>query len=392
MEDCNVLDLHSVPSVVAGFVFQFQRALLELIKSENGAVIGVETLDDVSVANTDGSKTLEQDKFTTDSSGKVYADKAHNLLNTMSIWLGAALRGELDITKTSFRLVTNVKCTTGLVRAISDCKSEVEAKQIIVQIRGLKSESKDFQGFIKLINAPGAESMLSAIIVSVCLIECQNDVVQKAQDALPIENAYASNRRQICMMLLGWMLNNAFAAWQKRVPYLVTKQHLINELGAIKDRLRRSTNREKPPSDLPVAQAAMDGLADQMFVRQIKLVSDDLDESYGARADYLRCIAEKSRLVVEGEILERDWLDFDMGLEDRWKLIFRQRKRLSRPEMSERDVGYDIMCTTMSDQDSVKLAGTPITYSYLAKGSYHRLSNALKVGWHPRFEELLRGE
>ena len=35
------------------------------------------------------------------------------------------------------------------------------------------------------------------------------------------------------------------------------------------------------------------------------------------------------------------------------------------------------------------LAGEPITQSYLVKGSYHRLSDEIKIGWHPRYQELL---
>lgn len=391
MSESNVLDRHSAPSSAAGFDFQFQRALLELIYAKNGDVVGIETLDDVAVIGADGTQTLEQDKFTTNDAGSVYGDKTHNLLNTLSTWLKAALNGELDCAKTRFRLVTNARCSSGLVRDISDCKSVAAAVEILKKVRALKSESREFQLLIQLLNEAEAEDLFCAICVSAELLDGENDIAQKVQDALPVEEVYASNRQHIYLTLLGWLHASAYTAWQKKRPYFVARQSFVNELGAIKDRLRRSTHREKPPSDLPVTQVAMDGLANQMFVRQIKLVSDDQDESYEARADYLRCISEKSRLVEEGVILERDWLDFDMGLEDRWKLIFRQRGRLSRPEMSERDVGYDIMSTTISDQDAVKLAGAPITYSYLAKGSYHRLSNALKVGWHPRFKELLQG-
>ena len=392
MQESNILDQHSVPSTVAGFDFQFQRALLELINAKNGDVVGIETLDDVAVVGADGTKTLEQDKFTTDGTGRVYGDKTHNLLNTLSIWLASALRGEIDCSKTKFRLVTNVKCASGIVREISDCRTEAEAFRVVEQIRSLESESKDFRVLNELLNEPRAEALLCAICTSAKLIECQNDIAQTVQEALPVENAYASSRQHIYRTLLGWMHDSAFSVWQKRIPFLVSKQDYVNELGAIKYRLQRLTTREKPPTELPITQAEMDGLSDRMFVRQIKLVSDDVEESYEARADYLRCIAEKSRLSEEGEILKQDWLDFDYGLKDRWKQIFRQKKRLRPPEISERDVGYDIMSTTLNGQDEVKLAGSSITYPYLSKGSYHRLSDALDVGWHPNFEDLLKGD
>ena len=389
MQEHNVLASHSVPATVAGFDFQFQRALHDLINANNGDVIGIETLDDVAVISADGTKTLEQDKFTTGEKGTVYGDKTHNLLNTLSTWLAAALSGEIDCDTTRFYLVTNAKCGTGLVQDISDCKEEKAARNIVSRIRGLGSKSKEFQSLINLLNKPGAEILLGAICIHTRLIESQDDIAQEVQCLLPVENVYAASRQHIYMALLGWMHDAAFAAWQKRSPFLVTKQHYINALGAIKDRLRRELKREKPPSELPVTKAQIDGLLDQMFVRQIQLVSDEKDESYDARADYLRCITEKSRLSEEGEILKQDWLDFDDGLKDRWEKIFRLKNRLHPPEWSERDVGYDIMSTTLNGQDEVKLAGSSITYQYLSRGSYHRLSDALKVGWHPKFKDLL---
>ena len=135
MSESNALDLHSAPSSAAGFDFQFQRALLELVYAKNGDVVGIETLDDVAAVGADGTQTLEQDKFTTNDAGSVYGDKTHNLLNTLSTWLKAALSGELDCAKTKFRLVTNVKCSSGLVHEIATCKSKEDALGLIRKIR-----------------------------------------------------------------------------------------------------------------------------------------------------------------------------------------------------------------------------------------------------------------
>ena len=378
-----------MPATAAGFDFQFQRALFDLINANNGDVIGIETLDDVAIISADGTLTLEQDKFTTGETGTVYGDKTHNLLNTLSTWLAAALSGEIDCNTTRFYLVTNVKCVTGLVKDISACAVEDVARNIVSRIRDLGSKSQEFQSLITLLNMPGAEILLSTICIHAKLIESQGDIALKVQDALPVEKTYAASRPHIYKTLLGWMHDSAFAAWGKRRPFLVAKQHYINELGAIKDRLRRELKREKPPREIPVTQAEIDGLSGQMFVRQIELVSDDKDESYDARADFLRCITEKSRLSEEGEILKQDWLDFDDELKDRWEKIFRHKNRLRPPERTEKDVGYDIMNTTLKGQDEVKLAGSSITYQYLTRGTYHRLSDALKVGWHPKFKGLL---
>ena len=56
MKDESVLRRHSASAPAAGYDFQFQRALLELINAKNGDVVGIETLDDVAIVGVDGTK------------------------------------------------------------------------------------------------------------------------------------------------------------------------------------------------------------------------------------------------------------------------------------------------------------------------------------------------
>ena len=120
MEDNSVLSNHSAPASAAGFLFQFRRAIQILASGVGDFTIGIETLDDISLLDDQGNTTLEQDKFTTLKSGRVYADTSHNLLNTLSTWLEALLSGEMDLGKCRFLLVTNAYCRDGLVTRIAE--------------------------------------------------------------------------------------------------------------------------------------------------------------------------------------------------------------------------------------------------------------------------------
>lgn len=74
---------HSAPGSIAGFTYQFERALFWLAQSPSGFTIGVETEDDVAIAGADGSQLLEQDKHSIRDTAKPFGDRSKDLWNTL---------------------------------------------------------------------------------------------------------------------------------------------------------------------------------------------------------------------------------------------------------------------------------------------------------------------
>ena len=98
----SILPSHSAAASAAGFCYQFHRAIEALCVGHNGMSVGIETLDDVVIDQRDGHYILEQDKITTMPDTEVYGDGSRNLLNTLFIWLSAALNHEVQVENTSF--------------------------------------------------------------------------------------------------------------------------------------------------------------------------------------------------------------------------------------------------------------------------------------------------
>ena len=55
----------------------------------------------------------------------------------------------------------------------------------------------------------------------------------------------------------------------------------------------------------------------------------------------------------------------------------------------ESDIGFEIFTET-TENHKERLAGTETEQVYLTSGTYHRLADLLSVGWHPRYEALMR--
>ena len=100
------LTRHSAPGAVAGFDYQFERALYWLAQSPAGAVIGIETDDDVAV-RTANAQLLEQDKHSIRDGAEPFGDRSKDLWNTLSIWLDAIENRQVTVESAHFLMVTN---------------------------------------------------------------------------------------------------------------------------------------------------------------------------------------------------------------------------------------------------------------------------------------------
>src|ERR1700677_4702633 len=97
---------HSAPGQAAGYLFQFERALRHLAFSGTGAVVGIETLDDVVVSQSSGAVVYEQDKHTISGTNPI-SDRSKGLWKSLKIWTEGIAAGDIDLVQAQFLLVTN---------------------------------------------------------------------------------------------------------------------------------------------------------------------------------------------------------------------------------------------------------------------------------------------
>lgn len=379
------LTRHTAPATAAGFLFQFRRAVEILAEAPNGTIVGIETLDDIASETPHGGLVLEQDKFTTGSTP--LGDSSKNLLGTLSTWLAALLAGEISPENTRFLLVTNAVCSSGLVRQIADASSPEGAQGCLDAVLGMNGTSEAKQKILALLDAPGGNDMFLGLCQAVKLIDGVKTSAASIAGCLQIPAPFESQRIIIFDALCGWISGVAFQAWKDRQPCRIEKQAFINQLDAILGKMKREKRQERSARQIQISEDEKAGLQDAVFARQIDLVTDDPSYRSDAICDYLCCLNEKNRLSKEGEITDDDWLDFSDQLKRRWKSIWRRNKALTAE--SEKEMGCQTLNEVLSPDYHPNLAGEPTTQVYLANGTYHRLSDAKTIGWHPRYRELL---
>lgn len=385
---------HSAPGTSAAFTYQFERALYWLAQSPASSVIGIETDDDVAVHTADGSHLLEQDKHSILKDGEPFGNRSKDLWNTLVIWLEALDSKEVSNDTTRFLMVTNKALPECIAHQIGRATTEPEATACIKALAAAaKKPPKGIAPLMQRVLRSSSRQNLGKLILH-CELADESQAAGGAQlrketlAQLQLPSWCSPNGDSIVDELLGWLHSTALATWQKNQPVWIQRDHFINQLHAIIDRRKRYIARERSEHLIEVPDAKIGENKGSRFVKQLNLVTDDDTIVDSAIRDWVRCNIEKSRLSVEGNVTDDDWTAFETSLLSRWGKI-RVRVIRMKDGVGEADVGFEIFTETTEDHKE-RLAGSDTEQVYLTAGSYHRLADLLRVGWHPRFEELMK--
>lgn len=390
------LEDHSAPGPAAGYAFELERALYWLARSPAGFLIGIETDDDVAIRHEDGSRTLEQNKHSIQEDAEPFGDRSKDLWNTLSIWVTALEDGELDGGNTRFLMVTNKTLPDCIAKRISKAEKSDEITACIQELkRAALKPSETIRAYTEKVLAATSEPHLRAVIKHCELADAASgasgpDLRTQTIAELQIPGWSTKDAESITNELLGWVKTQVLTLWQAGKPAWISRDNFITQFHAVLDRRKRQLQRERAANLMPVIDEQLGREKGRVFVKQIYLVTDEDSRVDEAIREFLRCGIEKNRLSADGNITDQDWIDFEESLKSRWSKIFSRQKRLGRAD-PEMDVGFKVLCET-TDEHRERLAGVQTEQIYLTAGTYHRLADQLVVGWHPRYEDLVKLE
>ena len=387
------LSHHSAPGVNAAFSYQFERALYWLAQSPAGSVICLETEDDVAVSGADSSKLWEQDKHSIRDAAKPFGDRSKDLWNTLAIWIEALDTKEVAADTTTFLMVTNKVLTECIAQQIGRAATEAQITACIAALEAAaKKPPEKIAALIERVLRPESRTNLT-ILISRC--ELADGSLATAGPALRKETIGHLQLPEWCLTiadsivdeLLGWLHKTALAKWQQKQPAWIKRDHFVNQLHAVIGLRKRQIARERAEHLIPVTEDTLGQEKGSLFVKQLYLVTDDDSVVDNAIREFIRCNIEKSRLSTEGNITDDDWKAFEVALQSRWDKIRARVIRMKKAEPEE-NIGFEIFTDT-TEEYREKLAGSDTEQVYLTSGTYHRLADMIRIGWHPRFNELM---
>jgi hypothetical protein len=388
------LSHHSAPGVNAAFSYQFERALNWLAQSPAGSIIGVETGGDVAVRSADGSELFEEDKHSISGDAEPFGNRSKDLWNTLAMWIEALDAKEVSADKSHFLMATNKVLSECVAQQISRAKSAEEIAACVAALEAaVKAPPPHIVPLVHRVLRPDSRTSLRVLILNCELVDGSQgsagpELRQQTIARLQLPEWCLVGADSITDELLGWLHRTALARWQQRQPAWIQRDHFVNQLHAVIDLRRRRITRERAEHLIPVSSDKVGKEKGSPFVKQLHLVTDDDSIVDNSIREFIRCNIEKNRLSVEGTITDDDWKSFESDLLSRWRKIRARVMRMSK-EAREEDVGFEIFTDT-TEEHREKLAGNDTEHVYLTSGTYHRLADMIRVGWHPRFEELMR--
>lgn len=384
-------DPHSAKGQMLGYLYQIDRALHWLSKSSSGGIITIETDDDVVARMKNGEKIesiFEQDKSSI-RKGNPYSDKGVNLWKTLSIWLDLVDTKNPNLDNSQFILATNVpikrKC---VAKTIHQSFEDRECEAVLKNLKNIASKpSKTLKPYIEKVFSYG-EDKIKSLIPRISLHD--NDY---SNDRADFRDTIRRNLKigadtpflPIYDSLTGWITNKLIDSWTTGQ----NPEFKPEDMWKLKDRKIAEYKKrgffEQTVDNLPISVLDIQKQRGSNFVKQLELISMEDYEVIDAINDYLRSAMERTRYAVHGRLTKKDFELFDTSLEERWKVIFRRKNRLSNNSLE--DTGYDIYSESINFKE--KLAGIETEQYYTTRGAYHRLSNENNIGWHPLWKMKL---
>jgi flagellar biosynthesis regulator FlbT len=389
-------------SKIAGYTFQFQRALYRLFSSESEAtIIGIETDDDVVEIKRDSDGVVqiifEQDKHSIQDSGHPFQDSSKNLWHTLHIWLHAMDSVRQKYKNVCYCLVTNKEVTTGAFAKklgaaskkseINECINEIRQRASKANCQGAAGASiKAVAQFsdenlyfmienLKLMDEYATASGADPKDATIQLFQLPPDLHEKSADM------YTS--------MLGLLVDMCQKAWivkqQVWVDKTVFTKRLHSEIAA--HRMARYV--ERPLMSTSYKDLLQKNGSDHLFLRQLQQLGVDNELCDRSLSHYWGFYAERVRLQTEGDVLPTAWDARDELLHQRWQMIGDSSKLEAEAGIPEDVLAKKILAKTLDGSYTAKLGLHETSHAYFTSGNYHDLANQPEhtrfVHWHSSF-------
>lgn len=381
----------SATDSVLGYLYQVRLALLSslqrLAKDELFAVY-LETLDDV-VFEQDGSALeLLQLKHHCNRAASL-TDASPDLWKSFRVWMeGRANRSIPEDARLYLITTSNVGEGSSASYLMIENRNEAEALkklQETVATSTNRTNEPAYRLFRSL--SPDAQATLVRAITILPNAPNISDVSEalRAQARLSVKRNHLDS---FLTRLEGW--------WYKRaVGQLIspnTPPIFSNVIESEIDDLREQFKLDALPIDQDILNEEIDTsiYEDRVFVRQVKLAGVGNRRILAAIRDYYRAFEQRSRWIREDLLLVGELDSYEKLLREEWELQFARVADELGDDLAEeakRTAAQQIYAWV---EESCYPIRPQVKHPSLTRGSFHILSDCLKIGWHPEFMQHLQ--
>ncbi|MFD1851050.1 ABC-three component system protein [Oceanobacillus bengalensis] len=375
-----------------GYFYQVRYALLLLLRPKDyNSQIFIEKLDDISFDQNGSPTELIQMKHHRRKGS--LTDASSDIWKTLRVWSEAVLDGVVDTQSTTFSLITNEVASTGSAASLltydSKKRNVNQALEILIHTaRNSESNnnSKAYEKFLQL-----TEQQQKALLNNTYILDFSENIIETK------EKIFYELRLTTRPEVISALFERLEGIWfDKVIKHLMIESRHPITFREIQDHindLQEQFQRDNLPIDfLDLVAPQEDELdeKDKIFIEQLRLVAVGNKRIEKAISDYYRAFHQRSKWVRD-ELLMIDELDkYEERLIDEWERKFEIMKENVEDDTSENILQKEgRKLFNWIDENNIFPIRPNCDEPYIERGSYHMLSNQLRVGWHSQFYERL---
>lgn len=381
----------SATDSVLGYLYQFRLALwssLQKCRKNESFSVYLETLDDVVFETSDSLVELLQLKHHCNHAANL-SDSSSDLWKSFRVWIEG--RANNSIPKDAqLYLITTSKISPGSSASYLTPENRNEAEALKkLKATANTSETKKNEISYKLFK--DLSSHEQAILLRSITILSGAPNIKEIDKSLRDEIRFIVKRSHLESFLFrleGW--------WYRRVvKQLVSSDEspiFSDEIEGVLDELREQFKDESLPIDEDIfdVEVESDLYEKWIFVQQVKLAGIGKQRVFFAIRDYYRAFQQRSRWIREDLILTSDLHKYERSLQEAWEYEFACIADELGDEASEQ-IKKEAARKIYNWMENCDYPIRPqVKEQSIKRGSFHILSDYLRVGWHPEFKQRLQ--
>ncbi len=385
---------HQASEQMLGYLYQVRYALVLLLENDNAdCQISIEKFDDVAFAKDGVPVQLIQLKHHIQHQGSL-TDASTDMWRTIKVWLDAISENPNILNETNFLIITTAIAPSDSAAFLLKKDSNRNPKAAYEKLKSvcLRSENQTHQKYYDAFKE-ASEDTVKELIKQIYVIDCASNIVDVEKDILKHirYSCIPKHQRLIYERLEGWWFKKAIDALCSDTPVFVSQNQVRSFIVSV--------SHEYAEDNLPIDILDNDDFQEgnfsadeKIFYEQLKLICLGNHRMQLALRDYYRAFRQRASWIRNDLLYVNELGQYEQRLIDEWEHAFAaMEETLSGIGNNTEDEKAKEGRQLFSDMEKRDIRIRPkCQEAFIMRGSYHILSNQLKVGWHIDFFERLK--
>lgn len=381
------ITVFSANAQALGYFYQARYALCILLKSNPDLHISIEKLDDISFEKDGTPIELIQTKHHMNSVSSL-TDSCSDLWKTIRVWSTAVQNGDVSTESVKFTLITTGVAPEGSIASklypsqeYRDIRSAVILLNEVAENSKSQSNKAAYEAYLRL-----SEMQREQLISCVYILDASPNIVDTKEDILR-ELRYATRpqfKEAIFQRLEGIWFNKVIQHLSTDSINTISQTEILDFINDLQEQFHQDN---LPIDFLDYVAPTEESIAEhqRVFVEQLKLVMVSQPRIQKAISDYYRAFEQRSRWIRDELLFVNELESYETRLVDEWERRFEAMKEDIEDDSETQIKKAGRALFNWMDQEANIHIRPRCTEPYVMRGSYHLLSNRLKVGWHADF-------